>query len=58
MTNFSPSYEDIKIWMIMADTNKDGKCSLEEYEAIIIKSLEKVNLSPKKKTGRLYEDEK
>ena len=29
----------------MADTNKDGKCSLEEYEAIIIKSLEKVNFN-------------
>ena len=36
---FIPSAEDVKIWMIMADENQDGKVSLPEYETLVIRSL-------------------
>ncbi len=41
MNNYIPTQNDIKIWMNMTDENGDGKISLEEYENIVIKSLEK-----------------
>jgi len=36
---FTPSDEDVKIYIQMADKNGDGKVSLSEYEAVVIKSL-------------------
>lgn len=37
---YSPSEEDVRVWIMMTDTNKDGRISLEEYEGLVIKSLE------------------
>ncbi len=39
MTNFTPSKEDVRMWLQMADSNNDGSISLEEYEELIIRSL-------------------
>ena len=44
LENFSPSEEDIRVWIQMTDTNKDGKVSLEEYEGLVIKSLENAGI--------------
>jgi len=33
--------DDVEIWLDMSDTNKDGKVDLDEYEDVVIKSLEK-----------------
>jgi|LauGreDrversion4_2_1035121.scaffolds.fasta_scaffold3513934_1 hypothetical protein len=38
--NITPTPDDIVCWMEIADTNKDGKVSIEEFEDLIIKSLE------------------
>ena len=37
--NYSPSKQDIQQWMAMTDTNSDGKVTLDEYEALLLKSL-------------------
>ena len=37
---YQPTYDDIKSWMRMTDTNGDGKVSLEEYEDLVIRSLQ------------------
>jgi hypothetical protein len=42
--HYIPTEEDVKIWMEMADLDKDKKVSLPEYEHLIIKSLEKVGI--------------
>lgn len=42
--NFTPSEEDVKVWMQMTDSNKDGRISLEEYEGLVIKSLENAGI--------------
>lgn len=39
--NYNPSADDVKIWMDMTDENRDGKVTLEEYEAVVIRSLQK-----------------
>ena len=39
MNNYSPTEEDINVWLYMADANQDGRVSLEEYECLIIRSL-------------------
>ncbi|EGR32162.1 hypothetical protein IMG5_094250 [Ichthyophthirius multifiliis] len=41
MANFAPSETDVKIWLDMADTNTDGSVSIDEYEDLVIKSLQK-----------------
>lgn len=41
MNNVKITSEDVKSWLDMTDTNKDGRVTLEEYESIILKSLEK-----------------
>ncbi len=38
------SQEDIEIWLDMADSNRDGGVSLEEYEQVVIKSLIKMGI--------------
>ena len=30
--NYNPTEEDVKLWMEMTDTDKDGKVTLENYE--------------------------
>lgn len=42
--NFCPSEEDVKVWIQMTDTNRDGRISLEEYEGLVIKSLENAGI--------------
>jgi Ca2+-binding EF-hand superfamily protein len=41
---FNPSTEDVKSWMKMTDLDGDGKVTLEDYENLIIRSLEKVGI--------------
>ena len=36
---FNPKPEDISSWMEMADSDKDGKVTLEDYEKLILNSL-------------------
>ena len=36
---YTPTAEDIKSYMKMVDTNRDGRVSLEEFEEIILRSL-------------------
>jgi len=44
MANFTPTKDDVKIWLQMADTDSDGSVSLEEYEDLIVKSLQKAGI--------------
>jgi Ca2+-binding EF-hand superfamily protein len=37
---YHPTSEDVRSWMKMTDTNGDGKVSLEEYEDLVIRSLQ------------------
>jgi Ca2+-binding EF-hand superfamily protein len=41
---FNPSTEDVKSWMKMTDLDGDGKVTLEDYENLIIRSLERVGI--------------
>ena len=50
MTNFTPTRDDVRIWLQMADTNNDGSVSLEEYEDLIIKSLQKAGIRVEKQS--------
>ena len=40
MGNFAPSAGDVKIWLDMADTDRNGQVNLEEYENLVLKSLQ------------------
>ena len=46
--SFNPTQEDIDSWMQMTDLDGDGKVNLEDYERLIISSLEKCGI-------RIYE---
>lgn len=37
--NYEPTSEDVKIWIQMTDSDGDGKVTLEDYEALVIRSL-------------------
>lgn len=37
---YTPSEEDLRAWMEMTDTNGDGLISIEEFEDMVLKSLE------------------
>lgn len=37
---YNPTQEDVKSWMRMTDLNDDGQVSLEEYEDLVIRSLQ------------------
>ena len=39
--NFQATEEDVDIWMKMADPKNTGRVSLEGYESLVLKSLEK-----------------
>lgn len=47
--NVTPTKNDVENWMLMTDTNKDGKVSLEEFENLVIRSLQKAGV-------KIYED--
>ncbi|CAD8181751.1 unnamed protein product [Paramecium octaurelia] len=38
--HYNPTQEDVKSWMRMTDLNDDGQVSLEEYEDLVIRSLQ------------------
>ncbi|CAD8076162.1 unnamed protein product [Paramecium sonneborni] len=38
--NYEPTDQDLKEWMNMTDTNGDGLISLEEFEDLVIRSLQ------------------
>lgn len=40
----NPTQEDIDSWMAMTDLDGDGKVNLEDYERLIITSLEKCGI--------------
>eukprot|EP01015_Nassula_variabilis_P019040 TRINITY_DN3176_c0_g1_i3.p1 TRINITY_DN3176_c0_g1~~TRINITY_DN3176_c0_g1_i3.p1 ORF type:complete len:214 (+),score=72.84 TRINITY_DN3176_c0_g1_i3:66-707(+) len=42
--NFEPSPSDVQSYMRMTDLNRDGRISLAEYEALVIRSLEALSL--------------
>jgi Ca2+-binding EF-hand superfamily protein len=42
--SFEPNQEDIRSWMKMTDLDGDGKVSLQDYENLIIRSLERVGI--------------
>lgn len=42
--NYNPTKEDIDSWMAMTDLDGDGKVNLEDYERLIIASLEKCGI--------------
>jgi Ca2+-binding EF-hand superfamily protein len=42
--NYNPTQEDIDSWMAMTDLDGDGKVNLEDYERLIIASLEKCGI--------------
>ena len=44
ITNYLPSQEDVKSWIKMTDVNDDGKISLDEYEFLVLRSLEKAGI--------------
>lgn len=44
MNNYAPSREDVRSWMAMSDSNRDGRVSLQEYEELIIRSLKNAGI--------------
>ena len=51
--NYKPSQDDVKSYMRMVDTNSDGKVTLEEFEEIILLSLQKAGFEIYEWLGRL-----
>ena len=41
---YKPTKEDVKSYMRMVDTNSDGKVSLDEFEQIVLLSLQKAGI--------------
>lgn len=39
--NYEPTKEDIDLWMQMTDSNQDKQVSIEEFEELVLRSLEK-----------------
>ncbi|EGR34209.1 hypothetical protein IMG5_020730 [Ichthyophthirius multifiliis] len=50
MQNFTPSQEDVRMWLQMADTNSDGSVCIEEYEELIIRSLRNAGIKIEKQS--------
>jgi Ca2+-binding EF-hand superfamily protein len=42
--DYNPTKEDIDSWMAMTDLDGDGKVNLEDYERLILASLEKCGI--------------
>ena len=38
--DYNPSIGDVKSWIKMTDVDEDGKVGLDEYEFLVIRSLE------------------
>lgn len=43
-TEHEPTQEDVTSWMQMTDLDGDGLVNLQDYERLIISSLEKVGI--------------
>lgn len=39
--NYTPKKEDVAKWLAASDKNKDGVVTLDEYEGLVLKTLEK-----------------
>lgn len=37
---YEPTAEDVHIWIEMADTDGDGQVTLEDYEQLVLRSLQ------------------
>ncbi|CAD8064544.1 unnamed protein product [Paramecium sonneborni] len=44
INNYQPTEQDLKEWMNMTDTNGDGLISIEEFEDLVIRSLQSSGL--------------
>lgn len=42
--SYKPTKEDVKSYMRMVDKNSDGKVSLDEFEEIVLLSLQKAGI--------------
>ena len=42
--DYNPNRAEVKSWLKMVDQNIDGKVSLDEYEEVVLKSLEKAGI--------------
>lgn len=38
--NYEPTHEDVVIWIEMTDSDGDGKVTLEDYEQLVLRSLQ------------------
>ena len=43
-SNFIASKEDVRSYMKMVDSDGDGKITLDEFETLVLKSLEKAGI--------------
>lgn len=50
INDFRPTVDDVRLWIEMADTDKNGTVSIFEYENLILNSLEKAGIEIKRFT--------
>ncbi|KRX07285.1 hypothetical protein PPERSA_06900 [Pseudocohnilembus persalinus] len=54
MPNFTPSDDDVTVWIRMTDTNNDGRISLEEYKTVVMNSLRRAGFQVEELDGPQY----
>lgn len=37
---YEPTVDDVRSWILMTDSDGDGKVTLEDYENLVLKSLQ------------------
>lgn len=37
--NYEPTADDVRSWIVMTDSDGDGKVTLQDYENLVLKSL-------------------
>jgi Ca2+-binding EF-hand superfamily protein len=42
---YEPTKEDVVIWIEMTDSDGDGKVTLEDYEQLVLRSLQQQGIS-------------
>ena len=48
ISGYQPTKQDVEVWMAMADTDGDGKVTLEEYEELVLRSLRNAGMKIEK----------
>lgn len=43
-SEITPTQEDVRTWMDMTDSDGDGKVTLQDYERLVVSSLEKAGI--------------